>query len=110
MLIQAPTEKECESKMFEVVDSLNLYLQEFYPNMANAFRAGVSRLCEHPDCNAETAFYNAKQGYFAMAFGDADGGDVVVMKNWKGKSFVQVVHEVSGHLIDRAAKEGLKDE
>ena len=65
MLIQAPTEKECASKMFEVVDSLNLYLQGFYPNMANAFRAGVSRLCEHPDCNAETAFYNAKQGYFA---------------------------------------------
>lgn len=65
MLIQAPTEKECASKMFEIVDSLNLYLQEFYPNMTNAFRAGVSRLCEHPDCNAETAFYNAKQGYFA---------------------------------------------
>ena len=65
MLIQAPTEKECASKMFEVVDNLNLYLQEFYPNMANAFSAGASRLCEHPDCNAETAFYNAKQGYFA---------------------------------------------
>ena len=65
MLIQAPTEKECASKVFEVVDSLNLYLRGFYPNMANAFRAGVSRLCEHPDCNAETAFYNAKQGYFA---------------------------------------------
>lgn len=54
--------------------------------------------------------YDAKQGDFVMAFGDAYGGDVVVMKNWKGKSFVQVVHEVSGHLIDRAAKEGLKDE
>ncbi len=65
MLIQAPTEKECENKVFEVVDNLNLYLQKFYPNMANAFRAGVSRLCEHPDCNAEIAFYNAKQGYFA---------------------------------------------
>ncbi len=65
MLIQAPTEKECTSKVFEVVDSLNPYLQEFYPNMANAFRAGAARLCEHPDCNAETAFYNAKQGYFA---------------------------------------------
>ena len=54
--------------------------------------------------------YDAKQGDFVMAFGDADGGDVVVMKNWNGKSFVQVVHDVSGHLIDRAAKEGLKDE
>ena len=54
--------------------------------------------------------YDEKEGDFAMAFGDADGGDVVIFKNGKGKSFVQVVHEVSGHLIDRAAKEGLKDE
>lgn len=52
--------------------------------------------------------YDAKHGDFVMAFGDADGGDVVVMKNWKGKSFVEVVHEVSGCLIDKNAKEGAK--
>lgn len=65
MLIQALTEKECASKAAAVVDSLNLYIRKFYPSMANIFKAGVSRLCEHPDCNAETAFYNAKQGYLA---------------------------------------------
>ena len=54
--------------------------------------------------------YDENNGDFIMAFGDAAGGDVVILKNWKGKSFVQVVHEVSGHLIDMAAKEGLKDE
>ena len=54
--------------------------------------------------------YDENNGDFIMAFNDAAGADVVIFKNWKGKSFVQVVHEVSGHLIDRAAKEGLKDE
>ena len=46
--------------------------------------------------------YDENNGDFIMAFSDTAGGDVVIFKNWKGKSFVQVVHEVSGHLIDRA--------
>ena len=50
--------------------------------------------------------YDENNGDFVMNMDD----DVVIFKNWKGKSFVQVVHEVSGHLVDRAAKEGLKDE
>lgn len=58
--------------------------------------------------------YDAKQGDFAMAFGDADGGDVVVMKNWKGKAFVDVVLEVARRVIDwknkAAAEKGLKNE
>ncbi len=65
MLLQAPTERECEGRMLAIVDSLNLYIKGFYPNMENTFNAGVSRLCDHPDCNAETALYNAEQGYLA---------------------------------------------
>ena len=65
MLIQAPTEKECMDRATAMVDSLNQYIKGFYPNMENTFRAGVSRLCDHPDCNAETALYNAEQGYLA---------------------------------------------
>ena len=60
--------------------------------------------------NVKFIQYDKNNGDFIMAFSDAAGGDVVILKNWKGKSFVQVVHEVSGHLIERAAKEGLKDE
>ena len=60
--------------------------------------------------NVKFIQYDKNNGDFIMAFSDAAGGDGVILKNWKGKSFVQVVHEVSGHLIDRAAKEGLKDE
>ena len=60
--------------------------------------------------NVKFIQYDKNNGDFIMAFSDAAGGDVVIFKNWKGKSFVQVVHEVSGHLIERAAKEGLKDE
>lgn len=44
--------------------------------------------------------YDENNGDFIMAFGDADGGDVVVMKNWKGKAFVDVVLEVACRVID----------
>ncbi len=72
MLIQAPTEKECVSRALEAVDGLNLYIRGFYPDMESAFKVGVTRLCEHPDCDAETAFYNAKQGYLtALRKGDS---------------------------------------
>ena len=65
LLIQTSTENECRYKANTVIKSLNGYIREFYPDMDSAFNAGVTRLCEHPDCNAETAFYNAKQGYLA---------------------------------------------
>lgn len=70
LLLQAPTEKEAESITESIVDSLNRYIAEFYPDIPNAFRAGVSRLCEHLDCNAETALYNAKQGFLAASRSD----------------------------------------
>ena len=65
LLLQVSTEKECASRVHAIVDDLNRYLREFYPTMESCFTAGVSRLCDYPDCNAETALYNAKQGYLA---------------------------------------------
>lgn len=65
LLIQAVTEQACIERVLEIVNSVNRYVQEFYPEAEDVFRAGAARLCEHPDCNAETAFYTAKQGYLA---------------------------------------------
>ena len=65
LLIQAVTEQEAKDKALNIVDRLNRFIQEFYPETANTFKAGVSRLCEHPDGNSETEFYNARQGYYA---------------------------------------------
>ena len=65
LLIKAVTKKEAKSKTLDIVNGLNLYIQEFYPETTNMFKAGISRLCEHPDGNSETEFYNARQGYFA---------------------------------------------
>lgn len=64
LLIQAVTEEECKEKTLNIVNGLNRYIQEFYPETDDAFKAGVSRLCEHPDGNAETEYYTARQGYF----------------------------------------------
>ena len=69
LLIQAPNESECVNRTQTIVNGLNRYIREFYPDTSNLFRAGISRLCDHPDCNAETAFYNAKQGYLATGRG-----------------------------------------
>lgn len=65
LLLQATTEQESANKALTVVNSVNRFIQEFYPDIDAPFKAGVSRLCEHPDGNAETEFYSARQGYFA---------------------------------------------
>lgn len=65
LLVKAPSEQECKSRALAVVDSLNCCIHELYPETADAFRAGVLRMCEHSDCDAEAALYNAKQGYLA---------------------------------------------
>ena len=65
VLAQTPSEPECRRFAENTVGGLNGYIRGFYPDAGDIFRAGVSRLCEHPDCDAETAFYNAKQGYLA---------------------------------------------
>lgn len=74
MLIQAVTEQEAKSKAGAVISSLNRYIREFYPDTADLFKAGVSRLCDHPDSNSETEFYNARQGYFSALESGNDVG------------------------------------
>ena len=65
LLLQAVSEQESEEKTLGIVNGLNRYIQEFYSDIDDAFKAGVSRLCEHPDGNAETEFFSARQGYFS---------------------------------------------
>lgn len=65
LLLQAVTRREGQDKTLGLVNGLNQSLQGLYPEAGGAFVAGVSRLCEHPDGDAESEFYSAKQGYFA---------------------------------------------
>lgn len=62
-VFQAENEERMNERMWETVMRLNRYLGEFNPDWGRLFSAGVCHLADHPDCNAETAVYSAKQGY-----------------------------------------------
>lgn len=62
-VFQAESKEKTDSRISELISGLNLYLGGFNNDWSALFSAGVCRLAEHPDCNAETALYSAKQGY-----------------------------------------------
>lgn len=62
-VFQAENTERTIKRAEEIVLGLNRYLAEFNSDWSCIFFAGVCRLADCPDCNAETALYNAKQGY-----------------------------------------------
>ena len=50
----------------------------------------------HTKPNVKFIQYDKNNGDFVMAMDD----DVFIFKNWKGKSFIEVVHKASGLLVD----------
>lgn len=62
-LYQNRNKQEAEQRIETLINELNEYLAQFKIEYAGLFRAGVCVLEENMDCNSESAFYNAKQGY-----------------------------------------------
>lgn len=62
-VFQAENREETDRRICETLNRLNGYLGEFDPEWSKLFAAGVCRLAEHHDCDAETSFNAAKQGY-----------------------------------------------
>lgn len=60
---QAESKERTVERAKEVVSGLNQYLAELNADWSRIFYAGICRLADCPDCNAETALYNAKQGF-----------------------------------------------
>lgn len=63
IIYQAENHEEAERRIKEIVTSLNKYIFEFTNEKEDLFKAGICRLSQHLDLNAETALFNAKQGY-----------------------------------------------
>lgn len=61
MLLQIPQESECRQRIGRITEGLNDYLAGFYPHDRGLYHAGFCRLADHPEYNAETAFYDAEQ-------------------------------------------------
>lgn len=49
--------------------------------------------------------YFPNKGEIDINLGDGDGGGVIVVENFKNKSFLEVVHTVTGSLIEWRKKE-----
>ena len=62
-IYQAPNMEVAEIRIAKTIEELDFYLSNIRNEYAKWFNAGVCSLEHNMDCNAETAFYNAKQGY-----------------------------------------------
>ena len=68
-LYQASNQAEADERIRTIMEELELYLCQFKCEYAGLFHAGVCVMAENPGCTAETAFYNAKQGYLHVLGG-----------------------------------------
>lgn len=62
-LYQSSNKPKAEERIKRIMDELDVYLSQFKSEYTNLFSAGVCALEENMDCDSESAFYNAKQGY-----------------------------------------------
>ena len=62
-VFQSENKSAADLRVKEIIEGLNLYMLDFNINWKDLFSAGVCHLVENPDCNAEMAYYRAKQGY-----------------------------------------------
>ncbi len=62
-LFQADNEYSAEKRVADILIGINKYIAEFVPSCNSLFKAGYCRFYEHMGTNAESALFNAKQGY-----------------------------------------------
>ena len=67
LVCQCGSREAAQQRAEGLIRGLDGYLAGFRAEYAGAFRAGICSLSENPDCGAEAALYNARQGC-ALAF------------------------------------------
>ena len=67
LVCQCGSREAAQQRAEGLIRGLDGYLTGFRAEYAGAFRAGICSLSENPDCGAEAALYNARQGC-ALAF------------------------------------------
>ena len=63
LMYQARSFEEADSRAGKLIAGLNECLNGYNRDWIGMFNEGVCRLCNHPDSNAESTLYNAKQAY-----------------------------------------------
>ena len=62
LVCQRSSREAAQQRAEGLIRGLDGYLAGFRAEYAGAFRAGICSLSENPDCGAEAALYNARQG------------------------------------------------
>lgn len=62
LVCQCGSREAAQQRAEGLIRGLDGYLAGFHAEYAGAFRAGICSLSENPDCGAEAALYNARQG------------------------------------------------
>lgn len=62
LVCQCGSREAAQQRAEGLIRGLDGYLAGFRAEYAGAFRAGICSLSENPDCGAEAALYNARQG------------------------------------------------
>lgn len=62
LVCQCGSREAAQQRAEGLIRGLDGYLAGFRAEYAGAFRAGICSLSENPDCDAEAALYNARQG------------------------------------------------
>ena len=62
LVCQCGSREAAQQRAEGLIRGLDGYLAGFRAEYAGAFRAGICSLSENPDCSAEAALYNARQG------------------------------------------------
>lgn len=62
LVCQCGSREAAQQRAEGLIRELDGYLAGFRAEYAGAFRAGICSLSENPDCSAEAALYNARQG------------------------------------------------
>lgn len=62
LVCQCGSREAAQQRAEGLIRGLDDYLAGFRAEYAGAFRAGICSLSENPDCSAEAALYNARQG------------------------------------------------
>ena len=62
LVCQCGSREAAQQRAEGLIHGLDGYLAGFRAEYAGAFRAGICSLSENPDCSAEAALYNARQG------------------------------------------------
>lgn len=101
LLFQAENKEISENRIEELLSNVNSYISEYINDWDKTMRVGYCRFCDCPGIDAETAIYNAKQGYIY-----AESNNLPYYVGTKSQIAINKKNQRLMEQIDDALKDG----